>query len=147
PLPLSELPTLVDMYKQLLDRSGSLLAEAAKPLSEGEMTLVHCTAGKDRTGVFVALMLELAGVDRETIVHDYSLTDTYFEPLRERFRDHARERGVDMEHYEHMISCQPEYMEEFLDYLQEEYGGAAAYFKAQGMPDDEIAKLKDALTD
>lgn len=37
--------------------------------------LIHCTAGKDRTGVFVALVLSLCGVDDETIAYEYSLTE------------------------------------------------------------------------
>ncbi|NBT20444.1 MAG: tyrosine-protein phosphatase, partial [Proteobacteria bacterium] len=36
--------------------------------------MVHCTAGKDRTGMVVALLLSVAGVDDETIVNDYALT-------------------------------------------------------------------------
>ncbi|KAE8454494.1 hypothetical protein EG329_000117 [Mollisiaceae sp. DMI_Dod_QoI] len=46
-----------------------LANEPEKPL------IVHCTAGKDRTGVICALVLSLCGVDDEIVAHEYSLTE------------------------------------------------------------------------
>jgi hypothetical protein len=46
-----------------------LAYDPSKPL------IVHCTAGKDRTGVICALVLSLCGVDDEVVAHEYSLTD------------------------------------------------------------------------
>ena len=46
-----------------------LANEPSKPL------IVHCTAGKDRTGVICALVLSLCGVDDEVVAHEYSLTE------------------------------------------------------------------------
>jgi hypothetical protein len=46
-----------------------LAYEPSKPL------VVHCTAGKDRTGVLCALILSLCGVEDEVIAHEYSLTE------------------------------------------------------------------------
>jgi protein tyrosine/serine phosphatase len=46
-----------------------LANEPEKPL------IVHCTAGKDRTGVICALVLSLCGVDDEVVAHEYSLTE------------------------------------------------------------------------
>ncbi|KFZ10670.1 hypothetical protein V502_07988 [Pseudogymnoascus sp. VKM F-4520 (FW-2644)] len=45
--------------------------------------MFHCTAGKDRTGVLAALILQLAGVDSDSIAHDYLLTRVGTEPARE----------------------------------------------------------------
>lgn len=50
-------------------------------------TLVHCAAGKDRTGVVVALALSVAGVDRPTIVADYVATEEVLEPLVARLQN------------------------------------------------------------
>ena len=47
-----------------------LANEPQKPL------IIHCTAGKDRTGVICALVLSLCGVDDEVVAHEYSLTET-----------------------------------------------------------------------
>lgn len=46
-----------------------------RDLAEGEAFLVHCTAGKDRTGVFAALVLQLMGVGYEEIAEEYALTE------------------------------------------------------------------------
>ncbi len=46
-----------------------LAYEPEKPL------IVHCTAGKDRTGLICALVLSLCGVDDEVVANEYSLTD------------------------------------------------------------------------
>ena len=47
-----------------------------------EACVIHCTAGKDRTGVLAALILALAGVDERTIAEEYALTDLGLAPLR-----------------------------------------------------------------
>jgi len=47
-----------------------------------EACVIHCTAGKDRTGVLAALILRLAGVDERTIAHEYALTEIGLAPLR-----------------------------------------------------------------
>jgi protein-tyrosine phosphatase len=76
---------------------GTLLAPPSAPAlvtivtivaeSEGP-TLIHCLAGKDRTGVTVALILTLAGVDRDAIIHEYLLTNRVSETLLPRLRLH-----------------------------------------------------------
>ncbi len=146
-LPIGAIPTLVEMYTELLDSSKDQIVQAIEPFASGEPTLVHCTAGKDRTGIIVALLLDLVGVDHDTIVHDYALTDVYLEPLRDDFREFARKSGLDMVQYEHMISCQPEYIREFLDYLVDNYGGARQYLLAAGMTQEQLDRIRDALTE
>lgn len=74
---LSRIPTLADLYRGMLQHSPSAFAEVARliarPADAGHpAVLVHCTAGKDRTGVSVALMLDAAGARREAIVDDYA---------------------------------------------------------------------------
>ena len=49
---------------------------------------MHCTAGKDRTGVLAALILSLCGVDDETIAREYALTELGLAPLRSVFLEH-----------------------------------------------------------
>ena len=56
-------------------------------------TLVHCAAGKDRTGVLVAIVLDVVGVRREAVVADYALSAERVEAL---FRRWTAARGADM---------------------------------------------------
>jgi len=146
-LPIGAIPTLLEMYIELLRDSSDLIVRAIEPFATGETALVHCSAGKDRTGIIVALLLDLVGVDHETIIHDYALTDIYLEPLRDTFRQYAREAGHDMEQYEHMISCRPEYMRDFLTHLYDRYGGAWNYLKQAGMSERQLEAIREHLLD
>src|SRR5919108_83674 len=60
-------------------RVGAVVRAVAEAPEGG--VLVHCFAGKDRTGIVVALALALTGVPRETIAADYALSDSYLQPL------------------------------------------------------------------
>jgi protein tyrosine/serine phosphatase len=66
-------------YKQILSH---LANEPSKPL------IIHCTAGKDRTGVICALILSLCGVDDETIAYEYSLTELGMAEFKEAIIAH-----------------------------------------------------------
>ena len=46
-------------------------------LEEDGAIMFHCTQGKDRTGIVTAMILTLLGADKETIYHDYLLTNSY----------------------------------------------------------------------
>ncbi|KAI1263375.1 tyrosine phosphatase [Xylariaceae sp. FL1019] len=59
-------------YRKIL---GHLASAPSASLSAPEPCLVHCTAGKDRTGVIVALVLSLCGVPDEAVIHEYNLTE------------------------------------------------------------------------
>jgi Protein tyrosine/serine phosphatase len=65
------LPTLGELYVLMLTQNAKDFVAAARCASQAP-TLVHCTAGKDRTGVTCALILDAVGVKREAIVSDYA---------------------------------------------------------------------------
>ncbi|GAA3110597.1 tyrosine-protein phosphatase [Streptosporangium carneum] len=77
PADLSALPPgidLGDLYVLMLDHRTAWFASVVAEIADGLPALVHCAAGKDRTGLVVALVLDLAGVDHDTIVRDYAAT-------------------------------------------------------------------------
>ncbi|NUU20384.1 MAG: tyrosine-protein phosphatase, partial [Streptomycetaceae bacterium] len=97
-------------------------------------TMVHCTAGKDRTGVLIALLLSLVDVDRAAIVADYSATQLN---LREMFRridalanQPRLKPGTPASAA--LRDAAPESMEAFLDALEERHGSAAEFFVKAG---------------
>jgi protein-tyrosine phosphatase len=85
---------------------ASVLAIARDAVDDGVATLLHCTAGKDRTGVLSALLLAAAGVDADTIAEDYRLTDARIEPLRARLLDDAERHGMPREQYARLLTAE-----------------------------------------
>lgn len=74
---LATLPGLGDLYVSMLTGGASAFAELARLVAASTdesptAVLVHCTAGKDRTGVAVALLLDAVGADRDAVVTDYA---------------------------------------------------------------------------
>jgi len=83
PDPQIALDTMADTYREIPEALlphwsviGECLRDAEHPV------LVNCTAGKDRTGVAVAVLLEVAGVSREAIMQDYLASDIFGENLK-----------------------------------------------------------------
>ncbi|CCA67524.1 hypothetical protein PIIN_01353 [Serendipita indica DSM 11827] len=128
---------------------GSILryiADQAKG-QEGKACLWNCHVGKDRTGVFSALMLSLLGVSDEDIARDYSLTRIGLEPIR----------GILVEQFKGFMTAHPKAaaslassdtssMHEFLHLLRTKYGGSRAYFVKQvGFTDGELDMICEQL--
>ena len=143
-------PSLVAIYRHILDTAQEQLAQLLRTLAQpGALpALVHCTAGKDRTGLVVALLLGSAGVPAPTIAADYALSDTY---LGADFRAEARKRalaaGLDWNVYQQLLICPPELMLDALVYLDERYDGVHGYVRTIGLTETEVDALRDALTE
>lgn len=103
--------------------------------------IVHCAAGKDRTGTVVALALSLAGVPREEVVADYVASAERIEAILARLRasptyasDLERATAAD-------IIPQAGSMERFLDEVDARYGGVHALAASIGLTEEEVAAL------
>lgn len=67
---------ILDLYRMIAEEHAIHLRDLIQAVAEGALpVLVHCAAGKDRTGIAVALVLELVGVEREYVLADYAKTD------------------------------------------------------------------------
>ena len=66
---------LAEFYLAIVDRAGARLGELMQAIAGGGPVLLHCAAGKDRTGTTVALLLDLIGTDHEVIVADFVRTN------------------------------------------------------------------------
>lgn len=107
--------------------------------------VIHCHAGKDRTGIISALLLGLAGVTDEDIVADYVLSQSRLWPLYERLSAEAgSEPGMFDPHTPPII--RPQDMQMLLDYLRQEYGGIEGFVRHIGITDGEIQQLRERLT-
>ena len=139
------LPALVDIYRAILDERGGQVRAALSVLSAPKAlpAVINCTAGKDRTGLIVALILGLAGVSEETIVADYALSGAC---LAGAFSDEARQRAEDQGFsYDLLTQCDPDFMRETLEHLRKRYGGIESYVRASGLGDQEIDRLRRSM--
>jgi hypothetical protein len=106
--------------------------------------LVHCAAGKDRTGVLAALALDLLGVARETIGLDYALTRDRMPRVIARLEAEAgRKRSPTLP--EVMYGADPATIEGFLAGIEERHGGARGWAAEVGIEDAAIERFRAAM--
>ena len=133
---------LLRNYLGYLGDHPANIVEAVRRIASRAPALVHCAAGKDRTGVLVALVLDAVGVERESVVADYALSAVNVEAL---FRRWTTRTGTDMPADLAPHTPRAAVMEHVLAHLDEEHGGAAGWLRANGLTDDELAALRALL--
>jgi protein-tyrosine phosphatase len=107
--------------------------------------LFHCGAGKDRTGVLASMLLSLAGVADEDIIADYVLTERDAEEFRRRLYSDPNIRDEEKNLLGFSWWARPEYMQTFLDGLEEKWGGTEGYLKKYGAEKTLVKRLETAL--
>lgn len=140
---------LLDLYILALETRADRFAQVMELIAGHDQgaILFHCSAGKDRTGLIAALLLSLAGVPRQTIIDDYSLTAPRIAPLIAQFLADATARGEAADRYQPLLACDPATMAATLDYLATRHGGAAAYLAAAGVAPDTLRRLTARLSE
>ena len=127
---IDEEPDVAEQYRLFygdwLDQHPRGFAEAVRAIANAAPggVVVHCVGGKDRTGVVVALALEVARVPRELIAADYEATERAF-----------GEEGVAPAAGMHRV----------LDDLERRYGGAEPYLRRGWVSNAELARLRGRL--
>jgi protein-tyrosine phosphatase len=136
---------LVRMYMRYLrDRPDSVVA-ALHDVAYGEgASIVHCAAGKDRTGIVVALALSAIGVERNAIVADYAATGERLKAILARLKSsptYAEDlKGVD----DDIHIPRPETMHRVLSLVDDRHGSPAGWLRANGF--DGFDALRARLT-
>lgn len=125
------------------DSIGSIVRLVASP--ERGALLLHCSAGKDRTGVALAVTLSAAGVSHDEIVADYARTRDDLDAMLDQLRSLPayKERLALLP--EESLTAEPRSMELFLERLAEAYGGARGYLSRVGVGDDLVEQLRRVL--
>lgn len=139
---------LAHFYRVALDRRARTFAEAVLVLADESRlpALVHCSAGKDRTGLLIALVLEVLGVDRAITVEDYALTGILRPNRVQVYAELLRKAGVEPEAVQMLFETPAAAMELALAHLDETYGGAEAYLRdAGGLHQDELDAVRANL--
>ena len=121
--------------------TGALRSIATAPGA----AIVHCAAGKDRTGVVVALALTVAGVEPDAVVADYAASNDRIEAIIARLsRSKMYAGGVNGVPVK-AHAPRAETMKAFLEQLDARYGGLAAWLAASGFTDEEVGQLRAKL--
>jgi protein-tyrosine phosphatase len=107
--------------------------------------VIHCTAGRDRTGVVAALLLAVLGVADAEIARDYALSGAYLRPHLPRFARLAEQAGIDAERLARALDTSEEAMAACLAYLRARYGSAEAYLRAAGVSAERLHRLRTLL--
>jgi protein-tyrosine phosphatase len=127
------------VYLEFLERRRPQFGEAIAAVADAPegTVVVHCHGGKDRTGLVVALLLRLAGVDVETIGADYALSGPN---LRERTAAWvaAAEDDVERERRRRIGLAPAEAMAAVLEELERRHGSVREYMRAAGVEDGTI---------
>jgi protein-tyrosine phosphatase len=110
-----------------------------------EALLFHCSQGKDRTGLAAMLILSVLGVDEQTIIFDYLLTNTFNAALIERERAGLLAHGVPEDQLDRYMlgfdQVYPQTMQNAIDHLKEAYGSVWGYVR-DGLGLDEAARTE-----
>lgn len=129
---MSRYRTLGEIYSSSLERNATHIAAIFTALATAppEPALISCRAGRDRTGMVVALLLDLAGVDREVVVADYALFPVTMPP--------AVASGTPEQH-----AGAP--MAHMLEHVDGAYGSTAGYLRRLGLDDILVDRLRQRL--
>lgn len=137
---------VVHAYASYLHQRPDSIIGAVRAIARSDgAVLVHCAAGKDRTGVVIALALDAAGVERARIIADYLATAERIEAIVERliasplYRDELA--GHDPRRHAPVAGT----MERVLELIDERHGGSASWLTAHGLSEEDLRQLRRRL--
>ncbi|MFI5719994.1 tyrosine-protein phosphatase [Nocardia sp. NPDC051750] len=141
--PGAALAYMMDVYRKFPARPeahAAILSMAQAIVADRGAVLVHCAAGKDRTGWTVATLLQAVGVDESDILTDYLLSNHAVAELRSSLKD---EFGADLP--QAVLEVREEYLRAGLAASTELHGDFDSYLTAVGFSPDLRARLRDRL--
>ncbi|MGO4146873.1 tyrosine-protein phosphatase [Paenarthrobacter sp. YAF11_1] len=138
---------LGDLYLGWIRLRPEWVADALRPVARGKRTLVHCSLGKDRTGVVSAIGLLAAGGTEEQVVADYAATTAnlpdVLEVMAETWRLSVPSTPAEYFSPDLMILQSPEAaMRHFLAGFAQEFGGVRSFLREAGLTDVEVESLR-----
>lgn len=133
---------LAEAYRLLARDAADSIAHIARLVASSPgPVLVHCTAGKDRTGVVVAVLLRAVGVRRADVLEDYLRTEANLPQLWATLRA----AGIHEPRNRALMGVQAAALEAVLDDVDAHEGGVAGWLAAHGVEDAVLARLSDRL--
>lgn len=138
---------LSDIYQGILTNAGERLAEILQVAATAPgPLLLHCAAGKDRTGIAVALLLHVVGVEPSDIVADYLSTNEHMPAVLARITRFAPELGRTHPHDRDLRGAVPEAIKGVLSHWDAYPGGVHAWVRSRGATEDTIRLWTERFT-
>jgi protein-tyrosine phosphatase len=147
---LDQMPeSLTAIYRYVITERGAAVGAAVQALcAAGSVpALVHCSAGKDRTGIVIGLVLAVLGVPDEVIAADYALSGRYLNPRTTAAIGQLQASSGLTELRAELLASPPELMLETLGWVRDGFGSAAGYLTAHGVRPAELDALRASLTE
>jgi protein-tyrosine phosphatase len=139
-----------DNYVSMLDAGRPMFVRLLSSLANADRlpALYHCTGGKDRTGIATMLIHKVLGVDDETILDDFLLTNLFRTPFRiQQLSSGLRSVGIDVPKAVPIIGVSREAMVAAIEALDQAHGGAENYLLSGGVGKGELDHLAELLLD
>jgi protein-tyrosine phosphatase len=136
-----------EAYLVIAEEGAGSVADALRVLAEGSHPAVfHCAAGKDRTGMVAALLLDALGVPEDVIVADYQLTELALARQLAWLDRHEPDTAAEIALRPLWLLASPAHvMRAFLDGLRRRHGSPGGYLRDAGLGEDTIAELRGRL--
>jgi hypothetical protein len=126
-------------------RPDSVVAAVQEIANADGAVLVHCAAGKDRTGTVVALALDACDVSRELIAGDYMATGERIHQIMARLCSSETYRSELEGHDPQRHAPVPGTIERVLEIVDSEHGGAAKWLLASGLSERDLERLRERV--
>ena len=138
---------MAETYLRFIEASGPNFVHILTRLLANDQapTLVHCAAGKDRTGVVVALLLTLAGVEREAVIDDYALTGLRMAAVAAALEKRANAPLDDGTRPAVLLEAPPLTMRHFLTEFDRRWGSVAGWTLAAGATGEQLGRWRDRI--
>lgn len=139
---------LTRFYAKTVHREARNFGRVLEELSRQDAlpALVHCAAGKDRTGLLIALVLEALDVPRETVVADYAMTERLRPNRVAHYSDILGPRNIAPDAVSALFGTPPRAMSDLLGGIDAEFGGVEVFLRvAAGVSPEALRALNDAL--
>lgn len=141
---------LVGRYLEMLDQGRDAIAAVLELLASDSWRplALHCSAGKDRTGVVAALVLALLGVADDDIADDYAASAHAMDSLARWMRDNRPEPAASMALEPAAIaSCPAEVMNSLLHHIRTRWVSVGGYLSSIGVSDETMSSVRSGLTE
>ncbi|HEY2775691.1 MAG TPA: tyrosine-protein phosphatase [Candidatus Binatia bacterium] len=135
---------LQNRYLDMLEEGAPVVREVVEYLasSHAQPAVIHCTGGKDRTGVVTAVLLRVLGVADSVVIEDYAMSERYLQPFVEATRALMEREGYDPEIVLYLCGSPAERMEKMIADMDARWGSVSGYLDEIGAGEATRAALR-----